>query len=423
MLDISFIRTHPDVVRRAAEVKAMPVDLDRLLELDEQRRALISQSDSLREERNRLSDLVPTLKGPERQAAIERAREVGGRIKSVEAELASVLSEFDELMLRVPNVPAPEVPVGQGEEDNVEVQRWREPRQFDFEPRDHVALATSLGLVDFERPRRYAGSRSYALTGNGVLLELAVLRYALDTVIREGWMPVSPPIMVDEAALVGTGFFPFGRDDTYQLERDNAFLVGTSEVSLISSFRDQILRADELPIRWAGISPCFRREAGAHGRDTRGLYRVHQFQKVEQISICLADEEVARSEHYRLLRNSELILQGLELPYRVALACTGEIGIGQTRKHEVETWMPSRGKYSETHSCSTLTDFQARRSNIRYRGAEGIELPYTLNNTAVASPRILIPILEHYQNEDGSVTIPEVLRPYMGGEERLIPEK
>jgi seryl-tRNA synthetase len=325
-------------------------------------------------------------------------------------------------MLRVPSVPRPEVPVGRGEEDNVEIRRVGTIRQFDFTPRDHVELMTMHGFVNWDGPRKFAGSRSYALMGLGALLEQAVIRLAIDTLIERGLTFASVPVMVKDRALFGTGFFPLGKEEAYNISADDLYLVGTSEVALVSLHCDEILDPAQLPIRYAGLSPCFRREAGAHGKDTRGLYRVHQFTKVEQVVFCLPDEEVAEKEHYALLGNAEAILAKLEIPYRVAIACTGEIGLGQTRKHEVESWMPGRNAFSETHSCSTLGDFQARRSNIRVRLADGtMGYPYTLNNTAIASPRILIPLLENHQNGDGSITLPKALVKYMNGIEVLRP--
>jgi seryl-tRNA synthetase len=281
---------------------------------------------------------------------------------------------------------------------------------------------TALGLVNWDGPRRFAGGRSYALMGAGALLELAVTRLAVDTLVERGLTIVLPPVMVKERAMTGTGFFPLGREEAYAITADELFLVGTSEVALVSLHADETLRHEDLPIRYAGVSSCFRREAGAHGKDTRGLYRVHQFTKVEQVVFCLPDEAVAEKEHYALLANAEAVLAKLEIPYRVAIACTGEIGLGQTRKHEVESWMPGRNTYSETHSCSTLGDFQSRRSNIRLRMPDdSLSYPYTLNNTAIASPRILIPLLENHQNADGSVTLPKALVPYMNGTEVLKP--
>ncbi len=278
-------------------------------------------------------------------------------------------------------------------------------------------------MVAWDGPRRFAGARSYALMGAGAMLELAITRFTMDLLQNRGLNPVVVPVIVKERALVGTGFFPLGREEAYSIPADDLFLVGTSEVALVSMHTDEILEESQLPIRYAGISPCFRREAGAHGKDTRGLYRVHQFTKVEQVVFCVPDEAVAEKEHYAILANAEAMLQALEIPYRVAIACTGEIGLGQTRKHEVESWMPGRKAYAETHSCSTLGDFQTRRSNIRLRRTDGsLVFPYTLNNTAVASPRILIPLLENHQNADGSVTLPKALLPYMNGVEVLRPK-
>ncbi len=422
MLDIEFIRKYPDKIRHAARVKGFDVDLDRLLAVDARRRELLRKINQARELLNKESKQIPTLSGAEREQAVARVRENKAELAAFETELASVGAEFDELMLLVPSVPAPEVPVGSSEEDNVEVDRWGEIPTFDFTPKDHVELGLSLGLFEVERSRKYAGSRSYALVGDGVLLERAVTQLALEMIRAKGFTPIAPPIMVREAALVGTGFFPTGIPDTYAIERDELFLAGTSEVSLVAQHMDEILDADALPLRYVGVSPCFRREAGAAGRDTRGLYRVHMFTKVEQVTIGPNDEDWSREEHFRLLENSREILRALGLPHRVALACTGEIGIGQVRKHEIESWMPSRGAYSETHSCSTLHDFQARRSKIRYRAKGGpVRFVHTLNNTAIASPRILIPLLENNQNADGSVTIPPALRRYMGDRERLEP--
>ena len=422
MLDIGYIRAHADEVKRAVARKRFDADIDRLLAIDADRRASLAEVNSLRQKRNELSERIPRLPAAERPAAIEEGKRLRDRIAQLEEAAGPAQDEFEQLMLRVPNVPLPEVPDGTSDDDNVEIRRFGEPTRFDFAPRDHVELALGLGLVDFESPRKYAGARSYALTGDGVLLELAVLQYALNTLVQKGFTAVSPPVLVRDVALQGTGFFPLGRDDTFALERDDMFLVGTSEVGLVSLFRDQILDEAALPRRLVGISPCFRREAGAAGKDTRGLYRVYQFQKVEQVVLCVNDPEVSRTEHLAILGNSEEILRGLGIPHRVAIACAGEMGQGQVLKHEIESWMPSRSKYSETHSCSTLHEFQARRSMIRYRDAtDKVRYCHTLNNTAIASPRILIPLLENFQQADGSVVIPAPLRPYLGGRDRLTP--
>jgi seryl-tRNA synthetase len=423
MLDIEYIRAHADEVKRAVVRKRFDVDIDRLLAIDAERRAAIAEVDGLRQKRNELSAKIPKLAAAERPAAVEEAKRVRDRIAQLDEAAGPLQEQFEQLMLLVPNVPLPEVPDGASDDDNVEIRRFGEPTKFDFQPKDHVELALGLGLVDFEGPRKYAGSRSYALTGDGVLLELAVLQYALNHVVSKGFQAVSPPVLVRDVALQGTGFFPLGKEDTFALERDDMYLVGTSEVGLVSLFREQILDEKALPRRLVGISPCFRREAGAAGKDTKGLYRVYQFQKVEQVVVCANDAELSMKEHLLLLGNAEEILRALGIPHRVAIACAGEMGQGQVLKHEIESWMPSRQKYSETHSCSTLHEFQARRSMIRYRDAnDKVRYTHTLNNTAIASPRILIPILENFQQADGSVVIPEPLRPYLGGRDKLTPK-
>jgi seryl-tRNA synthetase len=422
MLDIAFIRQNSDAVRAAIQNKRLDLDLDQLLAADRDRREILTRLESARARKNQIAQSIPKASKEERPKLIDEGKSVKSEIETLEPSLTEVSARFDDLMLRVPSVPRPEVPIGKGEEDNVEIRKWGTPRTFDFEPRDHVDLMQSLGLVAWDGPRRFAGARSYALMGYGALLEMAVMRLTMDILVKRGMKPVVVPVLVKERALVGTGFFPLGREDVYHMPADDLYLVGTSEVALVSMHCDEILDEASLPIRYAGISSCFRREAGAHGKDTRGLYRVHQFTKVEQVVFALPDEDVAEKEHYALLGNAEAMLQALEIPYRVAIACTGEIGLGQTRKHEVESWMPGRKAYSETHSCSTLGDFQARRSNIRLRKSDGsLVFPFTLNNTAVASPRILIPLLENHQNADGSVTLPKALVPYMNGVEVIRP--
>jgi seryl-tRNA synthetase len=416
MLDIQYIRQNEPLVRAAIKNKGFTLDLDELLAADRERRETTTALEHKRARKNELSALIPKASKEDRPRLVDEAKQVRGEVEVLEPKLAEAQKRFQDLMLRVPSVPRPEVPVGKGEEDNVEVRKVGKPRTFDFTPKDHVDLMAGLGMVEWEGPRRFAGARSYALVGDGALLEMAVLRLAVDTLIERGLRLVAPPVMVKERAMTGTGFFPLGREEAYAITADELYLVGTSEVPLVSMHCDETLDGAKLPIKYAGISSCFRREAGAHGKDTRGLYRVHQFTKVEQVVFCAPDEGVAERIHHELLGNAEAILAKLEIPYRVALACTGEIGLGQTRKHEVESWMPGRGAYSETHSCSTLGDFQTRRSNIRARMADGsLVHPYSLNNTAIASPRILIPLLENHQNADGSVTLPKALVPYMSG--------
>jgi seryl-tRNA synthetase len=422
MLDIQYIRQNADLVRAAITNKRLELDLDELLAADKERREATTTLEQKRARKNELSAQIPKASKDDRPRLVDEAKLIRTDIEQLEPALADVQRRFQDLMLRVPSLPRPEVPIGKGEEDNVEIRKVGTPRKFDFQPKDHVELMTGLGFVEWDGPRKFAGGRSYALVGDGALLELAVLRLAVDTVIERGMKLVLPPVMVKERAMTGTGFFPGGKNEAYAITADELYLIGPSEVPLVSMHCDDTLEAERLPIKYAGISPCFRREAGAAGKDTKGLYRVHQFTKVEQVIFCAPDEAVAEKHHYELLGNAEAILAKLEIPYRVAIACTGEIGLGQTRKHEVESWMPGRSAYSETHSCSTMGDFQARRSNIRVRLADGsLGFPYTLNNTAIASPRILIPLLENHQNADGSVTLPKALVPYMLGKETLAP--
>jgi seryl-tRNA synthetase len=424
MLDIKFIRENTDIVKKAAKDKLMNVDIDRILELDTLIRSNTTEIDTLRGERNNLSKQILALKGAEKDEAVEKVRSIKERLAVLESGIDPLKEEFNRLMLTVPSIPRPEVPIGRDENDNVEIRRWGEIPKFDFEPKDHVELAETLDLIDTARAVKFAGSRTYFLKNEAVLLEMAICRYVIDKLVAKGFSPMTVPLMVKDSAMFGTGYFPLGYDQAYKITEDELYLVGTSEVSLVSYHQNEILNLDELPKLYAGYSPCFRREAGTYGKDARGLYRVHQFTKVEQVVICRADDEEVEKLHYFILNNVEEILQELGLPHRIALACTGEIGIGQVRKHEVESWMPSRNAYSETHSCSTLNDFQARRSNIRYREKDGtMTFAYTLNNTAIASPRILIPLLENYQNADGSITIPPVLRPYMNGMEKIGPKK
>ncbi len=426
MLDIAFIRQNADLVRAAIKNKRVDLDLDELLSADKERRDGLAKLEQKRARKNEIAQLIPKADKADRPKLIDEGKSVKAELESLEPVAAEAQKRFETLMLRVPSIPRPEVPVGAGEEDNVEIRKVGKIRSFDFTPKDHATLMGSLGLVNWDGPRKYAGGRSYALTGMGAILELAVTRMAIDVLVSRGLVLVIPPVMVRERAMTGTGFFPLGREEAYSIPEDGLFLVGTSEVPLVSLHCDQTLEMGDLPIRYAGLSNCFRREAGAHGKDTKGLYRVHQFTKVEQVVLCPPDEDMAEKEHYGLLANAEAVLEKLEIPYRVAIACTGEIGLGQTRKHEIESWMPGRndgqGAYSETHSCSTLGDFQARRSNIRLRLPDGsLGYPYTLNNTAIASPRILIPLLENHQNADGSVTLPKALVPYTNGVEVLRP--
>jgi len=420
MLDIKFIRAQPDVVRAAAQLKRIEFDVDRLLEVDAERRRLLQQVEELKAQQNRTSKEIATLQGEARSARIQAMQALVARIKELTETQRVVDESFESLQLLVPNIPAAEVPPGKDESENVEVRRWGTPRQFDFEPRDHVALGLDLDLVDFERAAKLAGSRTYFLKGNGALLELAVLRFALDHIVARGFTPMLVPLLVRPLAMIGTAYYPGGEEQAYQVERDGVSLIGTAEVPITAFHAHEILEEEALPRLYAGWSPCFRREAGTYGRDTRGLYRIHQFQKIEQVVVCRADAAESLRWHQTILQNSEELLQQLVLPYRVVNVCGGDRGRPQVQKFDLETWMPSRNGYGETHSASRFHDFQARRLDLRYRDAQGkVQFCHTLNNTVIASPRILIAILENNQQADGSVILPTALRPYMGGTERL----
>lgn len=420
MLDPKFILQNPDAVREAAQKKHIAFDVDVFITLDEKRRELQTAYDELRAGKNAASEAISKLQGDEKQTAINRMKEKGDAEKIAGEALTQVEAEWKALLLRAPNPCSLETPEGKDDTENVELYTWNEPRKFDFEPKDHVALGLSLNILDVERGVKIAGSRNYFLKNEGALLELAILRFTLDKLMAKGFEIFLPPLLVNREAMTNTGYFPGGEEQAYSIPEDEKFLIGTSEVPVTSYHSGEVLDESELPKMYAGYSYCFRREAGTYGKDTHGLYRIHQFQKVEQVIVCKADPEESKRMHQMILKNAEEVLQDLKLPYRVVAVCSGDMGQGQYYKNDIETWMPSRNAYGETHSCSTFHEFQARRLNLKYKDAEGNKrFVHTLNNTCVASPRILIPVLETYQNADGSVTIPEVLRPYMGGKERI----
>jgi seryl-tRNA synthetase len=340
------------------------------------------------------------------------------QIKAAEPQLAQLQEERQYMLYLVPNIPDPSAPIGKDENDNVPVKYWGEKPKFDFEPLDHYALMQKLDLVDLERAVKVAGARSYVLKGDAARLELALINFAMDQISRKGFTPLIVPAMAREFSFIGNGQFPKGRDQVYAIEGEDTFLVGTAEVSITGMYKDEILKEDELPMKFVGFCPCFRKEAGTYGKDTRGVFRIHQFNKVEQYVICRADHEESVRWYRQLLRNSEELVEALELPYRVLNVCTGDMGDGKVEMSDIECWLPSEGRYRETHSCSYFHDWQARRANIRYRDADGkVKFVHTLNNTAIASPRIILPLLETHQQADGSVRIPKALRPYMGGQE------
>ncbi|WP_426333985.1 serine--tRNA ligase [Paenibacillus silvae] len=424
MLDMKWVRAHAEEVQAAADGKKIKVDIAVLIQRDNERKALLQQTEEGRRLRNTLSAEIGKLMqtGEREQAETMRAqvKQLNDELEQKEAELALIQEEVTRLQWLVPNVVSPDTPAGLSDEDNVELRRVGELPEFDYAAKDHVELGELHGLIDIPRGVKIGGTRSYVLKGAGLLLHRAVQQLALDLLLRHGFTPLEVPLMVREDALVNTGFFPTGRDQVYELQGENKWLVGTSEVPLVSYYADEVIDVKE-PVKLAAVSTCFRSEVGSGGRDVRGLYRVHQFAKVEQVILCAPDAAESERMLQEITGHAEELLQQLELPYRVVAVCTGDMSQKTYKQYDIETWMPSRGAYGETHSSSNLHDFQARRSNIRCLDEQGkLVYCHTLNNTAVASPRILIPLLENHQQADGSIHIPKALRPYMGGLERLV---
>ncbi len=420
MIDIKLIRENPKKYADAAKVKNFSVDIDELLAVDSKLMNARREFQDLRTAQNTAGKEIAKLKGDEKQAVVTKMSELKARAKQLNDVIAELESRFNDLMLLVPQPPADDVPVGKDDTENVVIRKEGEVRKFDFEPKDHVQLGEALGIIDIKRGVKLAGSRNFILKGAGSMLHQAILRLAVDKMIAKGYQLLTVPVLVNESVMYGTGYFPVGREQAYLAERDNMSLVGTSEVSVTAYHSDEILDEAELPKKYIALSTCFRREAGAAGKDTYGLYRVHYFDKVEQVVICRNDEQTSIKHHEEILANAEDVMKALGLPYRVVNVCTGDLGMGQVKKFDIEAWMPSRKSYSETHSASRFFEFQARRLNMRYRDADGkIRYCHTLNNTVIASPRVLIPILELYQNADGSITVPQALRPYMNGMEKI----
>jgi seryl-tRNA synthetase len=418
MIDLQDLRSRPEAYQKACDKKRIKLDISAFLRIDEERRTKVTEVETLRASQKSMSKEVPSLKGDEGTKKREELKILSSRVKELENNLDETLKEWNRLQLLIPSIPVDEVPDGKDDSENVEFKRVGEIPQFSFKPKDHVEIGEALKLFDVERGVKLAGSRSYFLTGMGARLQHAVLSLALDFIAEKGYTIMEPPHIVNYKAMMGTGYFPGGEDMAYHLDErdDESYLIGTSEVPVAAYHLDETLNHAELPKRYSGYSPCYRREAGTYGKDTRGLYRVHQFYKVEQVVICENNEETSRALHNELLGNAEQLLTLLELPYRVVVVCTGDMGQGQVWKHDIETWMPSRNAYSETHSCSTLHDFQARRLNLKYRDQSGKSVYcHTLNNTLIASPRVLIPLIENHQLEDGSIRVPKALQKYLGG--------
>jgi seryl-tRNA synthetase len=414
MLDIKFIRENPDIIKEGARKKHISFDVDKLLALEEKRKEALTAFEAVRAEQNTLSDAVAKASPEERGALIEALKPIKEKVQALEEVVREVTKEWQGLMLEVPNVPDISVPEGVSDEENVEHHVFGEKPVFSFTPKDHIELMESLDMVDFERGTKVAGFRGYFLKNDGVLLQMALWQYFMQALVKKGYSPLSVPSLVTRQTLFGTGYLPQGEEDLYKTQ-DDTYLAGTGEVAMMSYHSDEVLALSDLPKKYVAFSPCFRREAGSHGKDVKGLIRVHEFFKLEQVVLCEANHETSVAFHEELTQNVETLLQELGLHYHVVVNCGGDLGLGQVKKYDIEVWVPSQEKFRETHSSSYFHDFQTRRLNIRYKDAEGkLRYAHSLNNTLVATPRILASIVENFQQADGTILVPEVLRPYIG---------
>lgn len=418
MLDITYIRDNAKTVKQACKNKNLNPDVvDNLLTADEKRRQLIGQVQELRTQRNTLSK---QLQSERDEKLLKQAGEVKKQLQDIVPQLRQIEATFKELMLQVPNVPLEDVPVDPDGSKNKVIKTWGDKPKFDFEPKDHVELSKLNNLIEFERGSKVSGYRGYFLKNEAVLLQQALMNYSLQKIVRKGYTPIIPPVITKRAAFINSGHFPWGESEAYRLQTDendpqnDYFLAGTSEVPLVSLYANETLNLKDFPIKLVGISPCYRREIGNYGKDTKGVYRVHEFYKIEQVIICQNDLEESKKMQEEMLECSEEIFQDLKLHYQVMLMCTGDLGEPQAKKYDIETWMPGRGEYGEAGSDSIMLDFQSRRANIRYQDKDETKFVHTLNNTVIASPRLLIAILETYQQADGSIKVPEVLVPFVG---------
>ncbi len=418
MLDIKFIRENKDIVKEGAKKKFVDVDIDKLLELDDERLKQLKEVEDLRSEINKVSNDIAVSKDQiKRTQLIEEMRAVKEDIKQKEEKLKKIMEDWQKIMLQVPNVPDVTVPEGKNEEENKEVRVWGEKPRFDFAPKDHVAILEFLDLADFERGAKVSGFRGYFMKNDGARLFFALWQYFLDYFISQGYTPMIVPSLVRKETLMGTGYLPIGEEDLYKTQ-DGEYLAGTAEVATMSYHSGEILDKKSLPHRFIAFSPCFRREVGAHGKDIKGIIRVHEFFKLEQVILCEANHQESVKLHEEITAHVEHLMRELGLPYRVVANCGGDLGLGQVKKYDIEAWMPSQEKYRETHSSSYFHDFQARRLNIKYRDDDGkLKYVHSLNNTACATSRLPAALLENYQQADGSIKIPEVLKKYMGGKE------
>ncbi len=421
MLDIKYIMENKEEVLNGLAAKGVTLDINKMIEKHLQINKIKTSSQELAQEKNALSNSIKTANNEDRPAIIAKSKEVGEAFKAQEEELIKLQKEFDLMMARMPNLPSKDAPQGKDEDENVVIKKVGEPTKFDFEPLDHVDLMEKNGWSEMERIAKVCGSRTYAITGELARLELALHLFVLDKLADNGFKIINVPSISKEKALYGMGYLPFSQDEIYHMPADDIYLSGTAELVLNSLHADEILSENDLPILYAGFSPCFRREAGAAGKDTRGLTRVHQFMKTEQFVICKNDIEESQKWHKKLLSLSEEVVSDLELPYQVLDICTGDMGAPKFRQYDIEAWTPSQGVYRETHSCSNITEWQARRTNLRYRANDDgkVKFAHTLNNTGIATPRILGVFMENHQNADGSINIPTKLQPYMMGKTKI----
>ncbi len=422
MLDLRFLRENVSFVREKMAQRGVEVDLEGILRLDKERRELIQQVEAMRNRRNQFSDEISRKKrqGEDAQELIAEMRALSQRLKEMEAQLREKEEELRKLLLTVPNIPHSSVPVGEDSEDNVEVRKWGEPPSFPFTPRPHWEIGEELGILDFQRGAKLAGARFVLYRGLGALLERALINFMLDLHIKEhGYKEVLPPFIVNRNSMIGTGQLPKFEEDLFKIEGMEYYLIPTAEVPVTNIHRDEILDEEDLPLRYVSYTPCFRKEAGSYGKDTRGIVRQHQFNKVELVKF--AHPETSYEELETLLQDAEEVLKRLGIHYRVVTLCTGDLGFAASKTYDIEVWLPSQEEYKEISSCSNFEDFQARRANIRFRrrGKKGTEFVHTLNGSGLAVGRTVVAILENYQQEDGSVLVPEALRPYMGGIERI----
>lgn len=414
MLDIKFIRENQDLIKEAARKKRADFNVQELINTDDKRLEFLKEVEEMRAKQNVQNDSIVQINDEkEKNEVIEKMKKLKGQLTIREDELKVIEKKWNELMLMVPNIPDPSVPEGESDTDNVEIRKWGEIPKFDFEPKNHIELMESHGLIDLERGIKVAGFRGYFLKGDAARLSMALWNFAMDKMIQKNFEPFIAPSLIKAENLFATGHFPKSKEDVYKTQ-DELYLTGTAEIPMTGYFRDEILREEDLPKTYVAFSPCYRREAGSHGKDTKGIYRLHEFAKVEQFILCEADHQESVKWHEEITRNAEEVLQDLGVPYRVVVNCTGDTGQANVKTYDIEAWIPSEKKYRESHSSSYYHDFQARRANIKYRTKDGkLLFAHTLNNTAIATPRILISIFENYQQKDGSIVVPEVLRKYL----------